>query len=194
LTTSTPKATENLVFATVQQYFTDNLNMFDKVFRRSNLLSLIDVLDESILNTKINVKMQQRFTPVTGQALTYTLAFPAAIATADDEIVRVSSTRFTFNSRVCFIRNKLGSTKLQIINADGGVEVDNIGTYTPDTGVVRFEGFNPSSVEGGAEIKISVVPANQSTVRPLRNYVLKIDTQLSTALAQIDYQNTQTSL
>lgn len=194
LTTSTPKATENLVFATVQQYFTDNLNMFDKVFRRSNLLSLIDVLDESILNTKINVKMQQRFTPVTGQALTYTLAFPAAIATADDEIVRVSSTRFTFNSRVCFIRNKLGSTKLQIINADGGVEVDNIGTYTPDTGVVRLEGFNPSSVEGGAEIKISVLPANQSTVRPLRNYVLNIDTQLSTALAQIDYQNTQTSL
>ncbi len=194
LTTSTPKATENLVFATVQNYFADNLNLFDKVFRRSNLLTLIDVLDESILNTKINVKMQQRFTPVTGQRLTYTQTFPAAIATADDELVRVSSSRFTFNSRICFIRNKLSSTKLQIVNADGGIEVDNIGTYTPDTGVVRLEGFNPTSIEGGSELKISVVPANQSTIRPLRNYVLNIDTQLSTALAQIDYQNTQTSL
>ena len=194
LTTSTPKATENLVFATVQEYFADNLMLFDKVFRRSNLLTLIDVLDESILNTKINVKMQQRFTPVTGQALTYTQTFPAAIATADDELVRVSSSRFTFNSRICFIRNKLSSTKLQIVNADGGIEVDNIGTYSPDTGVVRLEGFNPTSIEGGSELKISVVPANQSTIRPLRNYVLNIDTQLSTALAQIDYQNTQTSL
>ena len=83
---------------------------------------------------------------------------------------------------------------MQIINADGGVEIDNIGTYTPDTGVVQLEGFNPTSVEGGSDIKLSVVPANQSTVRPLRNYILKLDDQLSTALAQIDYQNTQTTL
>jgi hypothetical protein len=194
LTTASPKATENAVFATVQNYFEDNLNLFDKVFRRSNLLSLIDVLDESILNTKINVKMQQRFTPVVGQPLTYTTTFPAAIATPDDELVRVSTSRFTFNSRPCFIRNKLGSNKLQIINADGQVEVDNIGTYFPGFGIVRLEGFNPISIEGGTSIKISVTPGNQSTVRPLRNYVLKIDTQLSSAIAQIDYQNTQTSL
>lgn len=194
LTTSTPKATENLVFDTVETYFTENLNKFDKVFRRSNLLSLIDDLDESILNTRINVKLQQRFTPVTGQALTYKQTFPVLIATADDEFHTVTTSRFTFNSRICFIRNKLKSTKLQIINADGGVEVDNIGTYTPDTGVVQLVGFNPTSIEGGTQIKIKVTPANQSTVRPLRNYILKLDTQLSTALATIDYQNTQTSL
>lgn len=194
LTTSTAKATENLVFSTVKTYFTDNLGKFDKVFRRSNLLSLIDDLDESILNTKINVKLQQKFAPVTGQSNTYKQSFPVAIATADDEFHRVTSSRFTFNSRICFIRNKLSSTKLQIINADGGVEIDNIGTYTPDTGVVQLEGFNPTSVEGGSDIKLSVVPANQSTVRPLRNYILKLDDQLSTALAQIDYQNTQTTL
>lgn len=194
LTTSTAKATENLVFSTVKTYFTDNLGKFDKVFRRSNLLSIIDDLDESILNTKINVKLQQKFAPVTGQSNTYKQSFPVAIATADDEFHRVTSSRFTFNSRICFIRNKLSSTKLQIINADGGVEIDNIGTYTPDTGVVQLEGFNPTSVEGGSDIKLSVVPANQSTVRPLRNYILKLDDQLSTALAQIDYQNTQTTL
>lgn len=194
LTTSTAKATENSVFSTVVTYFNDNLNKFDKVFRRSNLLSLIDDLDESILNTRLNVKLQQRFTPVTGTALTYKQAFPVAIATADDEFHRVTSSRFTFNSRICFIRNKLESTKLQIINADGGVEIDNIGTYTPETGVVNLVGFNPTSIEGGTQIKLTVTPANQSTVRPLRNYVLKLDEQASNALAQIDYQNTQTSL
>lgn len=194
LTTSTPKATENLVFDTVETHFNTNLNKFDKVFRRSNLLSEIDDLDESILNTKINVKLQQRFTPVTGTSKTYKESFPVAIATPNDEFHTITTSRFTFNSRVCFIRNKLKSTKLQIINADGGVEIDNIGTYNPATGVVQLEGFNPTSVEGGTDIKLSITPANQSTVRPLRNYVLKLDDQLSSALAQIDYQNTQTSL
>ena len=81
-----------------------------------------------------------------------------------------------------------------MINIDGGVEVDNIGTYIPETGVVDITGFNPSSVEGSSFIKVSMTPANQSTIRPLRNYVLDIDTDLSFALAQIDYQNTQISL
>lgn len=194
LTTSTPKATENTVFSTVQNYFTDNLKKFGKVFRRSQLLSLIDDLDESILNSRIIVKLQQRFTPVTGQALSYSIAFPVAIATADDELRRVTSSRFTFNSRICFIRNKLSSTKLQIVNADGGVEVDNVGTYTPETGIVQLVGFNPTSVEGGSEIKITVVPSNESTIRPLRNYILDIDILSSNALATIDYQNTTTTL
>lgn len=194
LTTSTAKGTENQVFASVVSYFSDNLGKFDKVFRRSNLLAIIDELDESILNTRINVKLQQRFTPITGTARTYSVKFPVAIATPDDEFHRVTSSRFTFNSRICFIRNKLSSNKLQIINADGGVEIDNIGTYTPENGSIQLEGFNPTSIEGGTQIKMSIVPANESTVRPLRNYILKLDEQASNALAQIDYQNTQTSL
>lgn len=194
LTTSTAKATENQVFASVISYFSDNLGKFDKVFRRSNLLAIIDELDESILNTRMNIKLQQRFTPITGTARTYSVKFPVAIATPDDEFHRVTSSRFTFNSRICFIRNKLSSNKLQIINADGGVEIDNIGTYTPENGSIQLEGFNPTSIEGGTQIKMSIVPANESTVRPLRNYILKLDEQASNALAQIDYQNTQTSL
>jgi len=194
LTTSTAKATENQVFSTIQQYFTDNLKRFGKVWRRSNLLSLIDDIDASILNANINIKLQQQITPVTGQALSYKINFPVAIATPDDEFTRVTSSRFTFNSRICFIRNKLSSTKLQVINADGGVEVDNVGTYAADTGVVSLEGFNPTSIEGGSILRISVTPSNQSTIRPLRNYILDIDVQLSSALAIIDYQNTNITL
>lgn len=194
LTTSTAKATENRVFNTVQTHFNNNLNKFDKVFRRSNLLSEIDDLDESILNGKINVKANQKFTPITGQKVTHIEKFPFAIATPNDLSHTVTTSRFTFNSRICFIRNKLKTTKLQIVNADGGVEIDNIGTYEPDTGKVTLEGFNPASIEGGTQLRITVTPANQSTVRPLRNYIIKLDNQLSTSLAQIDYQNTQTSL
>ena len=194
LTSLTPRATENLVFSTIQTYFTDNLRKFNKVFRRSNLLAIIDDLDEAILNSRMNVKLQQRFTPITNQSLSYELNFPAAIANPDDVNRIVTSSRFQFNGKTCFIRNKLTQKKLEIVNIDGDVEVDNIGEYDTGTGKVLIQGFNPVSIEGGIVLKISVTPNNQSTIRPLRNYILDLDAGLSFAQSQIDYQNTQLTL
>ena len=194
LTNLTPRATENLVFDKMQSFFTTNLNKFGKVFRRSNLLSEIDDLDEAILNTRMTVKAQQRFTPVTGQSQTYTIKFPMAIANPDDENRIVTTSRFEFNGRTCFIRNKLSSKKLELVDINGNVQVDNIGDYDTGNGRVTLTGFNPVTVEGGTVMKVSVTPTNQSTIRPLRNYTLNLDTGLSFAQSQIDYQNTQLTL
>ena len=76
---------------------------------------------------------------------------------------------------------------------DAVVVVDNIGSYNTGTGVVSITGFNVSNYEG-SDIKISIVPANQSTVKPLRNYIISYDTSSSTTGANIDYQNTATTL
>ena len=38
------------------------------------------------------------------------------------------------------------------------------------------------------------ITANQNTVRPLRNFILDIDTSLSTSRAVLDFQNTQVTL
>ena len=54
-------------------------------------------------------------------------------------------------------------------------------------------GFNPSALQT-PNLQISVVPANQSTIRPLRNFVLDIDNVKSIATAQLDFQNTLVSL
>ena len=43
-------------------------------------------------------------------------------------------------------------------------------------------------------ISITVTPANQNTIRPLRNYVLDIDQSTSTSRALLDFQNTQVSI
>ena len=43
-------------------------------------------------------------------------------------------------------------------------------------------------------IDISITPANQSTIRPLRNYILDIDTTTSTSRAVLDFQNTVVSI
>ena len=116
------------------------------------------------------------------------------IATPDDVNRIVTSGRFVFNSRTCFIRNKLSSLKLEIVDIDGNIQVDNIGSYETGTGKVSLVGFNPTTIEGGSTLKISVTPNNESTIRPLRNFTLNLDTDALVATAQIDFQNTQLTL
>ena len=194
-TNVTLRTTENAVQTVVSNYFTDNLNQFGEVFRRSTVLTEIDALNEALLNSRMEVKVQQRFTPTLGTSAAYTVAFPVALAIPDDVNYIVESNTFTYNSKVCSIRNQLNSNVLQVVDTDGGIQVNNIGTYNATTGVVSITGFAPVSITGGQTyIRLSVVPANESTVIPLRNYVLNIDTNRSFASGILDYGKTQVAL
>ena len=193
LTGSTPQAIQSLVQNTINNFFTTNLKKFNKVFRRSNLLTLIDALDPAILNSKMEVQLRQGFIPTLNVSLAYTISLPVTIAepSATDYVVR--STNFTFNNQTCFIRNLLSSNKLQVISVDGSIEVDNVGSFDSTAGTISLVGFKPTGFEGN-KINFNVTPANQNTVRPLRNFILDIDTSLSTARAVLDFQNTQVTL
>jgi len=192
LTGSTSQALQTQVQNTINNFFTTNLKKFNKVFRRSNLLTLIDALDPSILNSKMEIKLKQSFVPTANIPLSYTISFPVSLAEPDDTISSLTTSQFTFNSQTCSIKNKVGTTKLQIISIEGTIEVDNIGSYNNLTGIVNLVGFKPTSFEG-SEISISVFPANQNTIRPLRNYILDIDTT-SSSRAVLDFQNTAVSI
>jgi hypothetical protein len=194
-TNITLRTTENAVQTVVSNYFTDNLNQFGEVFRRSTVLTEIDALNEALLNSRMEVKVQQRFTPTLGTSAAYTVAFPVALSIPDDVNYIVESNTFTYNSKVCSIRNQLSSNVLQVVDTDGGIQVNNIGTYNATTGVVSITGFAPVSITGGQTyIRLSVIPANESTVIPLRNYVLNIDTNRSFASGILDYGKTQVAL
>jgi hypothetical protein len=194
-TNVTLRTTENAVQTVVSNYFTDNLNQFGEVFRRSTVLTEIDALNEALLNSRMEVKVQQRFTPTLGTSAAYTVAFPVALAIPDDVNYIVESNTFTYNSKVCSIRNQLSSNVLQVVDTDDGIQVNNIGTYNATTGVVSITGFAPVSITGGQTyIRLSVTPANESTVIPLRNYVLNIDTNRSFASGILDYGKTQVAL
>ncbi len=177
----------------INEFFTTNLVKFGKVFRRSTLLAEIDNISTSILNSKIEVKLQQRLVPSVGSTLSYKINYPARLAAPDDENHIVSSTKFTFNGRPCSIKNLLKSTTLQIIADNGQIEAENIGSYDEINGRIDLVGFAPTAIEGDA-IKFSATPANQSTVRPLRNFILDIDKTKSQATGIIDNQNTLTTL
>ncbi len=193
LTSSTPQAVQTKVQNTIEEYFTTNLKKFDKVFRRSNLLTVIDAIDTAILNTKMEVKLEQSFIPTLNIALGYTVTFPVKLAAPNASLPSITSTAFTFNNQSCTIQNKLSDTKLQVVSNDGTIEVDNVGSYNESTGVISLIGFKPTAIDG-SQITFTAEPANQNTVRPLRNYVLDINTSTSTAKAVLDYQNTAVSI
>jgi len=191
LTGFTLATTENTIYNYVGSYFTRNLNTFNKIFRRSNLLTEIDALDPAILSSKCEVKVQMRLNPTVGVNNTETLSFPMKIKSPDDAVAIVESSIFTFENAVCQIKNKLESTTLQIVDVDGAVRLDNVGEYDANTGEVKIVGFNPQAFIGGNTfIKISVTPLNESVVKPLRNYILRLDRTRSSTTAVIDRQQT----
>jgi hypothetical protein len=194
-TSITLSTTATSVQNIVTNYFTTNLNKFNAVFRRSNLLTQIDDLSDAILNSRMDIKVQQRFSPTLGVSSSYKVNFPVALASPDDVNYIIESNTFNFNSKVCVIRNALNSNVLQVIDADNTVQVNNIGSYESTTGNVTITGFAPVSITGGQEyIRLSALPSNQGTVIPLRNYILNIDSNRSFASGILDYGKTQVAL
>jgi hypothetical protein len=168
----------------MQTYFDANLGSFDKSFRRSNLLTVIDESDPSILSSRANVKMQYRFTPVPLQN-SYTVNFPASIISPDDVNYSITSSSFYINGEVCKLRNKLNTNIMEVLNTNTGkLEVDNVGSFNPVNGTISLSGFEPTLISGDY-FKIVAVPANQATINPQRSNILNYDAQSSVARAII---------
>lgn len=168
----------------ISQYYTDNTGDFDKSFRRSNLLTIIDGLSPAILSSRANIRMQQRITPVLNAQNTFTLAYPTEIRTPANNDEQIITSSFFY------VKNLSGVEKLVKLKNNGSaiqiyepqtntVIVDNIGTISFSTGVVRLISFKPTSISSGTQIKISVIPANESAVVPTRNNILQYDNENS---------------
>ena len=195
LTGQTVKSTEAVVFSQMQSYVDNNLKKFGGIFRRSELLGEIDDISEAILNSQATIRMQQRFVPDLLQSTSYKIYFPVELSKPGATDFTVTSSTFVFNGKVCSIKNALSNTKLQIINSLGDVEIDNIGSYEPLTGTVSITGFAPTGITAGTNyIKLTCTPANQSTIRPLRSYILDLDEGPSFVSSGVDRQQTDVIL
>jgi len=174
----TQNALSTKISTAITDYFNANLKVFGKSFRRSNLLTIIDDIDPGILNSKIDVKLSQRITPILGTSESHTVIFPAGLQAADDVNFTITSSGFFIDGVLCSIKNILKSNVLQIVDAESTVVVDNAGSFD-NSGTVNITGLNVESIPGGTFIKINAVPSNQGTITPLRNTVL--DNDLSTS-------------
>ena len=205
-----PSSTEALqanVDAYIKQYVSDNLNSFEAIFRRSNLLTEIDNISTAILNSKMSVKVQQRV-DVTSEIATieaakmalipplpilpylekdHTISFPFQLASPDKDDHIVVSSVFKSNGQNVIVKNILGSHQLQVLDLNGAVKINNIGTYDPLKGMVMLSSLRiDKNGYVGTGIKISAIPANQSTISPLRNYIITLDEDLTLTRGVID--------
>lgn len=187
LTTLSLNSITDSVNVVVRDYFSANTGKFGEAYRRSNILTLIDEVSPAVLSSRMEVKMQQRIVPRLDAQNDFTLRYPASIAPADDVNYIVNSTPFNVDGQAVKIRNKLSSTKLEIVSLDGlTVVVDNVGSFDPANGVLSLVGFKPNSIIGGVNfIKVSVIPANQSAISPQRQDILEFDEDPSFASAVI---------
>ena len=211
-----PSSTEALqaqVDAFIRDYMDNVLGTFESVFRRSNLLTQIDSLSSSILNSKMSVKVQQRIDlnsqiaeieeskNLLGRPLLsyiekdHTIRFPFLLAEPDKDDHTINSSVFKSNGKNVVVKNLLGSTQLQLQDLDGAVVINNIGTYDPVKGTVLLNSIRIDK-DGyvGTGIRISAVPANQSTISPLRNYIITLDESVSSTTGYIDAGATRTIL
>lgn len=183
------------VKAVIDNYFTETTGKFEKSFRRSALLTLVDEVSTAVLSSRAVIRMQQRIIPVVNTFNAYTLTFPAGIATPaavaspndNDQVVK--SATFLVDGTVCRILNEqrpnIATNKLQVVESgSGSIIVDNIGSFNTSTGILTITAFRPTGLLGSsANIKISVLPANQSAIAPERNNIIKYDTDASNIVA-----------
>jgi hypothetical protein len=199
---------ETDVKSLINAYVRNELNTFDATFRRSNLLTQIDNLSPAILNSRMTVRMQQRIDIQglieikekqledngvlpedfdTYYESDHVVNFPVYLAQPDKDDYTVTSSIFKSNGQYFFIKNKLGSTQLQMVDLNDVVKISNVGSYDPGLGQVKINSLLVDK-DGfvGSDIKISATPANQSTVTPLRNYIITLDEEVSSVMSRID--------
>jgi hypothetical protein len=191
LTSLSTNAITNSIKTVIENYFTANTGKFEKSFRRSALLTLVDEVSTAVLSSRAVIRMQQRIVPTINTFNAFTLTFPSGIAKPsavaapvdDDYIVR--SNTFLVDGSPCRILNEqaanVATNKLQIIESGTSVViVDNIGSFNTTTGVLTITAFRPTGLLGGtSNIKIAVLPANQSAIAPERNNIIKYDLDAS---------------
>tara|TARA_B100001093_G_scaffold260429_1_gene248899 strand:+ start:385 stop:2202 length:1818 start_codon:yes stop_codon:yes gene_type:complete len=189
LTKKTTTSLQTLVDSYISTYFTNNLGKFSSKFRRSPLLTGIDDVDRSILSSKIDIKIQQRFSPTLGSSNSYQLNFPVSLEPFSGEKYIIESSQFTYRGNTCIFRNKLSSNKIEIfVPSNGTILETGIGSYDNLNGTLILNTFAPDTIVGGlTEIKVSAIPQNQAVISPLRNYVITLDTGASRSYGNVEF-------
>ena len=166
------------------------------MFRKSKLTTVIDDADPAILSSDVTIQLESRFTPIvntnTSQIVSadYEISYTNELAEPNGTTAVITSDFFTFNGTLCNISNKLDSTKLRILTQAGNIAQDNVGEYIPSTGKVNLVGFKPTSIaSGNTYLLLKAVPKNGSVVKPLRNNVVTIGSNLVTATPDINLAN-----
>lgn len=169
---TTPDYIKTLVSNAIADFSTSNLEKFEKVFRFSRFVRIIDVVDDSILSNITSIKMTKRFTPLLGMQDSWVINFNNPIAAG------------TFGS-TAFTMQATGTTDLFMADNNGVIQVtylenniqkvlfSNIGTISYSTGTININSTIFQSFTGNY-IELTGAPSSPDIIS-LRNSIVLID-------------------
>lgn len=167
----------------IETYGDDELADFDSVFYLSKLLSDLDDYSNAILGSTATVFFQNRLFPTLNARDSYEFSTVEAIktpSTSTDSVLTSTGFSTVVNSVTvtAFIRNIPGSTTLEMYYISGSSEViiSNVGSIDSSMGSVSVGPFTPTAYDATKGIQFTITPQSQTAISPLRNLLLRIDT------------------
>lgn len=175
----------------IQKFGNANLNDFDGVFRHSNLISLLDTTDESILSNSINVFAYKKLTLTIDASDTQEVNFNFALAgSVDQKSSMISTTTYTKNGFTVQLadeaisgddtKRNIYSYRLDATGRGGIIRIDeSVGYLYPETGRVAVSSLVPDAASDQNIIEIKVQPAEKDIIVSKRD-IIKIDLSKTT--------------
>jgi len=195
LTSLTAGELKDQVLTTITNYNNTNLKKFDGVFRASQVTTLVDATNPSILNTIQRVFVQKRLIPVVGTPQKYVLEFSSPfssnIATGASVIDSSEFIMNGFNHKMQDIPTSDPNIRTlqlyRISNNQKIITTVDAGTVNISTGTVTLTNFNPDGGVVGSYAYITVTGTPSSNdLAPRRNQLLQIDLLQTVVTPQID--------
>jgi hypothetical protein len=182
VSTTTLETTESLVRSAIASYTDTNINLFNGVYRRSNLLTEIDDVSAGVKNSATTATMYKRVDVfVTDTLNTFTIRFPTSIGTT------LTSDTFVQNGNRVALSSTDGET-VQVVNqTTGETVIDLVGQINRSTGTVQITGLDIDELTQGVPyLRIFTTPSNQSYIPAKQSNILIYDSERSRVQGSIE--------
>jgi hypothetical protein len=205
-TTRTKLQLQDAITQSVLTYSQNNVEKFDKAFRFSKFVRVIDDTDDAIVSSLTRLDLEKRFYPVLNTTNQYVLKFGVPIRKVGDAsaVVEATTHRFTFISddgvvhEKCFFAEDNGVLNICCRNDANVIEVckSNVGAVNRQTGTITISNFMPIFIENNEiDIRVRIIPETNDFT-PRLNQLFTLDSAdvsvqlLNDATATLDQQIT----
>ena len=187
LTSNSEAILKKTVTSTIRNFGASNLKDFDKAFRYSNVIKLIDEAEVSIKSNQTAVSLKRYLYPLIGSTAAYTLRFSNEIYHPSNTFWgSITSSKFSYRDTAntvwedCRFQDENGYIQVyRKFGIDRILVANNIGTITYSIGQINLTGFLPEAIgtviTGNTEpMTVSIIPAS-SDIKPVREQILLME-------------------
>lgn len=184
-TSQTKLQLADAIRANVLTFALQNVEKFDKVFRFSKFVRVIDDTDDAILSSVTRIDLEKRIYPAVNASNQFILKFGVPIRKSGNASAVLEATAHRFNytndrgvtQNNCFFYESAGTLQIAYRNDMNQIAVfkSNIGSVDVVNGLITIVNFMPTAIEGDvSDVRLSIIPA-VTDLAPRLNQLFTID-------------------